>query len=117
MLGAYALLLLLGSVLPGRRLPRIPDWSTLFAPDKVAHFVAYGVFALLLSVFLAGDSRRWPVARAIVFAVAFGTLMEMLQAVSGTGREFDPVDMAANALGALLGGAVSALFRQLRLNR
>lgn len=56
----------------------------------------------------------WNVILAVLMATAFGTLLEFLQAVAGTGRSFDPVDMAANALGALLGGLLWFLFLQLK---
>lgn len=45
---------------------------------------------------------------------AFGVLLELLQGVSGTGRSYDPVDMAANTLGALLGGAAYGLLLLLK---
>lgn len=40
--------------------------------------------------------------------------MEILQGLSGTGRQFDPVDMVANFLGALLGGLAYWLLTLLR---
>jgi VanZ family protein len=39
--------------------------------------------------------------------------MEMLQAVSGTGRSFDYVDMVANLLGAMLGGLAFWLLKKI----
>ncbi len=39
--------------------------------------------------------------------------MEVLQGVSGLGREFDLVDMVANLIGAILGGAFYLLYRQI----
>jgi VanZ family protein len=40
--------------------------------------------------------------------------MEVLQGISGTGRQFDLVDMVANFLGAILGGLAYYLFTLLR---
>lgn len=40
--------------------------------------------------------------------------MEILQGISGTGRHFDPVDMVANLLGAILGGLAFYLLALLR---
>jgi len=111
---AYALFLLVVSLLPGRNLPSVPDWFSLFSPDKVAHFGAYGVFALLLSVTLAGGRTKRTVLFAIFIAAGYGILIEVLQGISGTGRNFDPVDMVANLLGAILGGLVYYLFTLLR---
>ncbi|MEM9930111.1 MAG: VanZ family protein [Bacteroidota bacterium] len=110
----YALLLLAGSVAPGDKLPTIPNWSTLFSPDKVLHFGAYGVFALLLSVVFSERRTKWAIFSAIAVAAAFGLLMECLQAISGTGRSFDAIDMVANLIGALLGGGTFWLYQQLR---
>ncbi|WP_083926298.1 VanZ family protein [Neolewinella persica] len=112
--GTYALLLLLGSVLPGSKLPSIPDWTTLFSPDKVAHFGAYGLFALLLSVFFSERRTRWAILLAVFVAALFGAAMEILQGISGTGRSFDPVDMVANLLGAIVGGLTFLLYQLLK---
>jgi VanZ family protein len=113
-IGTYALFLLLGSVLPGSKLPSISDWSTLFSPDKVAHFGAYGLFALLLSVTFSERRRKWTIPLAIFVAALFGGVMEILQGISGTGRSFDPVDMAANLLGAIMGGLTFLLYQLLK---
>ena len=110
---AYGALLLLTSLLPSNRLPRIPDWSDLFSPDKVAHFLAYGIFALLLSLDFRARYGKRAALYAILFAAAFGALIEVLQGVMNLGREMDAVDMVANSLGALLGGGLFALLTKL----
>ncbi|TXF88811.1 VanZ family protein [Neolewinella aurantiaca] len=112
--GAYTLFLIVVSLLPGGNVPSIPDWFSLFSPDKVAHFGAYGVFALLLSVTFSEGRIKWVILRSVFIAAGFGVLMEILQGISGTGRHFDPVDMVANLLGAVLGGLVYYLFKLLR---
>ena len=106
----YALLLAYLSLSPGQRIPGILDWSELFSPDKVAHFGAYAVFTVLLTSSLGRMGYWQRVGLATVTAATFGALMEILQGVSGTGREYDPVDMVANLLGALLGAALYILF-------
>ncbi|MTB53681.1 VanZ family protein [Lewinella sp. W8] len=98
----YGLLLVVVSLAPSDRLPTIPDWSKLFSPDKVGHFGAYALFALLLSVSFPAERQKrflW----SFLIAVAFGGVMEIAQGISGTGRHLDPVDMVANTLGAGLG--------------
>lgn len=95
-------------------MPSIPDWTTLFSPDKVAHFGAYGVFALLLSAHLTERRIKWAIPRAIFLAACFGVLMEVLQGISGTGRNFDPVDMVANLFGAIVGGCGFLLYQLLK---
>ncbi len=110
----YTLLLTLASLLPGSQLPTIPDWSTLFSPDKVAHFGAYALFALLLSASFPERGKFLNTVKAVLFAFSFGVLMEILQAVTKTGRSFDFVDMIANLIGALIGGLLITLFYHLR---
>jgi VanZ family protein len=112
---AYALLLAVVSLAPGARIPAVFDWSSLFSPDKAAHFVAYGVFALLLSPLMGRPSWWKRALLAVTFAALFGVAMECLQAVAGTGRHFDPVDMVANLIGAILGGLIYAVFRNLAI--
>lgn len=97
-------------------MPTVPDWFSLFSPDKITHFGAYGVFALLLSACLRAHAARRPALWAVLFASAYGVLMEILQGVSGTGRSYDPVDMVANLLGALLGGVVFLLYLRTKRN-
>lgn len=58
-------------------------------------------------------SRGKEAATAAFAAALFGVLMEVLQGIAGTGRDFDPVDMVANLIGAILGGAVYLLLRHL----
>ncbi|NJB87492.1 VanZ family protein [Lewinella marina] len=109
----YALLLIYVSLAPGQRIPGIFNWGELFSPDKIAHFGAYAFFAVLLS-FSNGMASRWKrAATAALLAALFGVLMEVLQGIAGTGRDFDPVDMVANLIGALLGGAVYLLLQPL----
>ena len=99
------------SLAPGQRVPEIFNWGRLFSPDKVAHFGAYAIFAVLLSFSIGITSPLKRTAMAVVFAALFGAVMEFIQGVSGMGRSFDPVDMVANLIGALLGGLVYWIFR------
>lgn len=80
----------------------------------MAHFGAYGLFALLLSVTFSERRRKWTIPLAIFVAALFGGVMEILQGISGTGRSFDPVDMAANLLGAIMGGLTFLLYQLLK---
>ena len=85
----------------------------MFSPDKVAHFLAYGIFALLLSLDFRARYGKRAALYAVIFAAAFGALIEVLQGVMNLGREMDAVDMVANSLGALLGGGLFALVTKL----
>ncbi len=105
----YAVVIVYVSLAPGQRIPGIFNWGSLFSPDKVAHFGAYAIFAVLLSFSIGGTSIRKRTATAVVFAALFGVLMEGLQGIAGTGRDFDPIDMVANLIGAMLGGVIYLL--------
>jgi VanZ family protein len=110
---AYALLLAVVSLMPGPRIPAIFDWSELFSPDKAAHFVAYALFGVLLAAALPAGPRLKRVALAVLGAALYGVLLEVLQGIMGIGRHFDPVDMVANLIGAILGGLFYAVFLNL----
>ena len=113
----YAVFLAVVSLTPGQQIPKIFDWSELFSPDKFAHFTAYAIFAVLLSFSIGGRSVLKTTATAVTAAALFGVLMEVLQGIAGTGRFYDPVDMVANLLGAILGGVLYVLFRTITKSR
>lgn len=80
----------------------------LFQTDKLAHA---GAYALLTGLILWGNARhrgaggvRWVHGLAVVlFATAFGALMEWVQFQFFPDRHFEYDDMLANAIGALAG--------------
>ncbi|MBB4079077.1 VanZ family protein [Lewinella aquimaris] len=59
-----------------------------------------------MSFSIRASSVRKQAATAAAAATLFGVLMEVLQGVAGTGRDFDPVDMVANLIGSVLGGFI-----------
>ena len=73
------------------------DSRALF-PDKFIHFALWYALALTLT-------RVFPVMAATGIAVAFAPLYEWRQWARGDGV-FDPLDMLAGMVGALVGGAV-----------
>lgn len=84
---------------PGRTVPRI---------DMALHFVAWTVLAFLTAV--AWAKSRPPIvaaALAALAAICFGALIEVLQPL--TGRTAEIHDLAADALGAVLGAAAAAI--------
>jgi VanZ family protein len=84
---------LLLSVLPGDKLP------TQGFNDKINHMIAY----VALTVWFCGlttRSRWWAV---IVWLVAFGVFVEIIQSVTPFGRTGDPLDLVANSAGIALG--------------
>ena len=82
-----------GSLSPAPALPVPGNY------DKVEHFSAYLVLAVWFTA-IYPLSRYWLVAVALL---ALGLSMEVLQHVMALGRFADPLDMAANAAGVLLG--------------
>ena len=104
----YTALLTVTSLVPSGRLPTIPDWSDLFSPDKVAHFGAYAILAVLLSLRLYPRYAGRGILAAILIAACIGALLEVLQGLTGLGRQADYVDMVANLLGATIGGLLFA---------
>lgn len=98
----WAIVLLILSTLPTSRLPKIRNWTDWVGVDKLAHLLVYAVFAVLLYLPLRGkriNTGLW----SVVIAALYGVGMEFLQATLSTGRGYDPADMLANLIGALLG--------------
>jgi len=88
---------IIGSLLPGSSGP-IQVLDELPVSDKVMHFAAYAVLA-----FLPALHERWPALTSILFGVvALGVLLEFAQRLS-PGRDFETLDMVADAAGVLCG--------------
>lgn len=94
--------------LPGRY---IPD-SELLSLDKVIHFLLFGGFAGLWMVAL-GDSLRSAALYILVLGLGYGILTEVGQTLLAGGREGDPLDALANAIGVLTGVGAFLLWRRL----
>ena len=78
--------------------------------DKLGHLIAYAVLTLLLVLSLSVDRRVPPRFWVAVMALLlYGGLIEVLQHYIG--REFDLADMAANAIGVIVGAGVGILAR------
>jgi len=80
--------------------------------DKLAHLLAYAAIAFLLVL----SARRSPnrflhVLTVLGVTIVYGIVIEFVQQF--TGREFDVVDMAANALGAVIGTVAGLATRRL----
>ncbi len=74
-----------------------PPSADFESSDKVGHLAAYGV--LMLAFSLLYEKRRPLMAGAFI---ALGIALEFVQGALGY-RSFEVADMAANALGVLLG--------------
>ena len=93
--GAFwlALLITVGSLLPG------PVVATVHVWDKLEHGSAYAA----LTLWVAGLEPRAHAWRAALLTVALGGLLEVAQGLLTTTRLFDPADLVANASGAATG--------------
>lgn len=79
--------------------------------DKLNHFAAYAILVLLLAwtmtAWFRGSCRLLVVAWGL--AVAYGLLLESLQWLMASGRQWETGDLLANALGAFSGCVVFCL--------
>ena len=70
--------------------------------DKVAHFVFYFVFVLVWFYYFKSKNPEATIYfQLIVFAIAYGILMEICQSVFTTQRIADVYDALANTAGAI----------------
>ena len=87
--------------LPGTSFPTFKFWN----PDKIAHFLLFGMQFLLLWIAMMLPSPRHRLSasltRASLFTIIFGALSEVYQGVF-TSRMADPYDILANAIGVVL---------------
>ena len=78
--------------------------------DKMGHFIAYAVLALLLVPSVSADGRMHKgLGAGLPLLFLYGVLIEVLQHYIG--RQFDFRDMAANAIGVLVGAGVGLATR------
>ena len=98
---AWALFIMLGSLLPSNRLP------SQEIPDKAIHFFIYFVLGLLLCFGFA-KQVRWPRMRinaawyAFGISLLYGVILELVQLLFIPSRSGEWLDFVANALGAIL---------------
>ncbi|OHB32271.1 MAG: hypothetical protein A2X84_08870 [Desulfuromonadaceae bacterium GWC2_58_13] len=87
--------------------------DALLGWDKAQHALAYGVLALVAGRFFSlgklTSSQAWGLA--VVYAMGYGGLLEVLQAVAGTGRMGEWGDLVADAVGALSVGSIGFWLR------
>ena len=76
--------------------------------DKVGHLASYSLLMFWFAQLYAGRAR---IAYAAGF-IAMGVALEFVQGQLGF-RSFDGIDMAANALGVVLGWAAAVLLPRL----
>ena len=104
---AWAVAMAYFSLVPASTIP-----SALPGGDKFHHFAGYAVLAwLLLWTLTARHALSIPLLTGAWIACnIYGLLLEILQKLMSSGRQFDGGDLLANALGAL---TTCVLFRHI----
>lgn len=102
----WAVAILVLTLMPSSGVPRWP-WAAQIHLDKFVHAVLFGVQGVLLGLALA-NVRTWrspahPFLLALILAILYGALIEVLQENMGAGRHGDIWDLVADGAGALLG--------------
>lgn len=114
---AWAALVLVLTLTPSQEMPKTPNWQ-LLAFDTAAHAAVFGVLAIL-SYFSARRQQWWPTLRQhafgllLIFCIAFGALIEVLQMTMDLGRHGEWSDLISDTIGAVLGLGVMHLTRRL----
>ena len=85
--------------------------------DKVLHFVTF--FILTLTFYWIFDKTRRRNLNLTLLIVTFGLGLgsEVLQAFLPNGRQFDPLDIAANIVGSLLALGLCTIYHKRMLDR
>lgn len=107
----YAVALLVLSLIS---IGRVPSLNTSF-DDKILHFGAYFIFTLLIYNYLEARNNKRTLLYAFFIAAGYGLLMEILQKLLTTVREFDIYDVIANGFGAVLAIFFVSLYKKLKL--
>lgn len=102
--GLYALCILALSSVPSRNLPEGPEIPHL---DKAVHGVVYAGLGFLLGRTLCPAPVAW------ILGALFGALDELYQQTS-PGRDSDPADWVADAVGVALGLTGWRVWRKLQ---
>ena len=102
----WALGILVLTLMPSSDVPHWP-WAAQVHLDKFVHAFLFGVQGVLLGLAFA-NRRTWrspahPFLLALLIAILFGALIEVLQEDMGAGRSGDVWDLVADGAGALLG--------------
>jgi VanZ family protein len=106
----WAGLIFVLSLLPGKDMPTVTFWE-LLSFDKVAHMTVYAVFVILLIVgftkqYTFPKLRGSAIRSAILIAICYGGLLELLQELLMADRFADEMDFLANTIGTALGWGI-----------
>jgi VanZ family protein len=108
---AWLLLITILSLLPG--VPAPPGFN-LVGTDKIGHAFVYAVLVWLMArawMRSSGRKHLGPGQMALLIAgtIGYGILMEWAQLIFSPSRHFEYDDMAANGIGAVIGGLMKMI--------
>ena len=99
------------SLLPSDDFPELPLFP---GADKIVHACLYMGLTIMVSWLIHPEkNHNWYYA-IILFSVSWGALMEVFQRIMDQGRSFDPLDIASNSVGALIGTFIYLLLANLK---
>jgi hypothetical protein len=87
----------------------MPSSVTPEAYSVVLNVVGFAVLGAIGVALL-----RWPAVRVALLLTAFSAAVELVQALPSVGRDPSLLDVACNALGALIGAAAASVVRRRR---
>ena len=96
----WSVIILLLSTMPGVNLPE--SLADLFSWDKLAHCIVYGT-QVYLALRYFGRPTAGQTLGVLIGSFLYGAAMEGIQYGFFPGRYFELLDIAANAVGSLLG--------------
>lgn len=104
--GGWTLIILLLSALPSSSL-KLPTGSNIPHLDKIAHLVMYFIFTFLWARVLETHyEKRKIVLYSLIGCFLYGLLLEILQKMFFTTRDFELLDILSNIGGGIAGIAV-----------
>jgi VanZ family protein len=112
----YAIALATVSLMTLRNLPEVK----LSFADKIFHFLAYSLFTILWYLafsFSLNLKEKKAILNAVILAVSFGMILEVLQGTITTTRAFDVYDAFANTLGAVIASLIIWLKHKLSVKK
>lgn len=113
----YVVILAVASLLPSGTGP-LDGWDASLSPSlqNLLHLPAYAVLVCLVLIALAKKSTKptgaWPIALSAATCVAYGALLEYLQAAGIPGRTGSLSDVFWNTAGVAVGVTAWMLFRK-----
>ena len=92
----------------------IPKLGSSF-DDKIYHFGAYMVFVFFWYNYYRTTSSKYKILISASIALAYGTIVEVMQGTFTTYRTEDFADVIANSLGVLMAVVLIVIYKKIKL--